>query len=146
MKTCVTEVDGDDILDTLSFGPVCVAPEYQHRGIGTLLIRHTMALAASLNFKAIIILGHPHNYCKHGFRSSRDFNICDVTGRYPFGQLARELVPGAFKGKRWKYLLKDIYNIDPAAVEEFDKQFPSRKKEYKISQEEFAIAVRAYLE
>lgn|SRR5512133_268227 len=146
MKTCVTEVDGDDKLETLSFGPVCVAPEYQHKGVGSQLIRHTMALAASLNYKAIIILGHPHNYCKHGFKSSKDFNICDAQGRFPFGQLAKELVPGVFKGKKWKYPLNDIYNVDPSAVEEFDKQFPPRKKEYQISQEEFAIALRAYLE
>ncbi len=146
LKTFVTEVDGDEILDTLSFGPVCVAPEYQHKGIGTQLIRHTMALAASLNYTAIIILGHPHNYCKHGFKSSKDFNISDASGRFPFGQLAKELVPGVFKGKNWKYPLKDIYNIDPSAVEEFDKQFAHREKEYRISQEEFSIAVKAFLE
>ncbi len=146
MKTSVTEVDGNETLETLSFGPVCVAPEYQHKGVGSQLIRHTMTLAAFLNYKAIIILGHPHNYCKHGFKSSKDFNISDASGYFPFGQLAKELVPGVFKGKNWKYPLKDIYNIDPSAVEEFDKQFEYREKEYRISQEEFSIAVRAFLE
>jgi putative acetyltransferase len=145
MKTSVIGVDDNETLETLSFGPVCVAPSHQHQGVGTQLIRHTMTLAASLNYKAIIILGHPHNYCKHGFKSSKDFNISDAQGRYPFGQLAKELVPDAFKGKKWKYPLKDIYNIDRSAVEEFDTQFPPRKKDYLISQEEFSIAVRAYL-
>jgi len=146
LKTSVIQVDGNETLETLSFGPVCVAPQYQHKGVGHQLISHTMTLAASLNYKAIIILGYPHNYCKHGFKSSKDFNICDGSGRFPFGQLAKELVPGVFKGKNWKYHLKDIYNIDPSAVEEFDKQFAHREKEYRISQEEFSIAVRAFLE
>jgi predicted N-acetyltransferase YhbS len=145
MKTSVTEVDGNETLETLSFGPICVAPAYQHNGVGSQLICHTMALAVSLNYKAIIILGHPHNYCKHGFKSSKDFNICDAQGRYPFGQLAKELVPGVFNGKSWKYILKDIYNIDPSAVEQFDKQFPPKEKKHLISQEEFSIAVRAFL-
>jgi len=145
MKTSVTEVDGNETLETLSFGPVCVAPEYQHKGVGTQLIRHTMSLAASLNYTAIIIHGHPHNYCKHGFKSSKDFNISDEQGRYPFGQLAKELVPGAFKGKKWKYNLNDIYTIDPSAVEQFEKQFEHREMQYRISQEEFSIAVRAFL-
>ena len=56
-----------------------------------------------------------------------------------------ELEKGVFEGKRWIFYYSSAYNLDEKAVEEFDNQFPKKNKEYKSSQEEFSIAIRAYL-
>lgn len=159
---CVAEVDGkivgnimytksyvvdenDQRLDTLTFGPLCVLPGYQRRGIGTSLLNHTREIAIKNKAKAIIILGHPHNYCKHGFKNSMDYTISNAEGKYPYGQLVLELEKGVFEGKRWKFYYSSAYDLDPEAVEEFDNRFPKKDREYNYSQEEFSIAVRAYL-
>jgi len=132
-------------LDTVGFGPVCVAPQYQRQGIGTALIEYSRSIAVKMGFKVMIILGHPHNYCKHGFKSCRDFNVADINGRFPFGQLVLELEHGILQGHNWKFIPSAVYDIDSQAAEKFDAHFPRKEKKYLYSQEEFSIACRAFL-
>lgn len=137
--------ENNNRLETLTFGPLSVLPEYQRCGIGASLINYTKNIAIKNNSKAIIILGYPHNYCKHGFKNSKDYKISNVEGKYPYGQLVLELEKGIFEGKRWKFYCSKAFDLDENAVEEFEKKFPKRKKEYNPSQEEFSIAIQAYL-
>ncbi len=141
----VDEGDSKHKIDTISFGPVSISPKYQRKGVGSALIKHSIKTASKYGYKAIIILGHPHNYCKHGFKSSKDFNISDSNGKFPYGQLALELEKGIFQDLKWIYFPSDVYEFDQNIVEEFDKQFKPKKKEYKYTQEEFSIAYRAYI-
>jgi putative acetyltransferase len=133
-------------LETLTFGPLCVRPGYQRRGIGTALIAHTRQLAEQRGYPAIIIYGSPHNYCEHGFKNGRDFNVSDPKGKYPCGLLVLELTEGVFAGHQWKHHYSDVYQFDQQAVEEFDRGFPPKVKAYQYSQTEFGISIRAYLE
>lgn len=132
-------------VDTITFGPISVLPGFQRKGIGTALINHSKKIALEHNHKAIIIYGHPHNYCLHGFKSSKDYNISDSEGRYPYSLLVLELQEGALKEQNWKFHESGAYDIDPKAAENFDKNFSPKKKSYQFSQEEFKIARRAYL-
>jgi len=144
-KSSIEDENGREI-ETISFGPVSVLPEYQKKGIGSSLIRHTIQKAKENRCKAIIIYGHPQNYCKHGFKSSRDFTISTVEGKYPYGLLVLELEKGVFDNNTWKYKESDVYNIDTEKAEEFDKTFEYKEKGYRYTQEEFSIASRAYIE
>ncbi len=146
-KSYIVDVlDHNHRIDTMTFGPVSVLPEYQRQGVGSALIKESTKIATESNCKAIIILGHPKNYCKHDFKSSKDFNISDSEGKYPFGLLALELEKGIFQGHYWKYYSSDVYDVDKKAAEDFDKQFKVKKKEFKYTQEEFSIAIRAYID
>jgi predicted N-acetyltransferase YhbS len=138
--------ENDNKIDTITFGPLSVLPEYQRKGIGSSLIEYTKEVALKNKTKAIIILGHPHNYCKHGFKSSKDYLISNSEGKYPYGQLVLELEKGVFDKKRWKYYYSPVFDLDMKAAEEFDNQFPKKNKEYTASQEEFSIAFRSYLQ
>ena len=133
-------------LETVTFGPVCVLPEYQHKGVGTKLINHTIEMAGDNGVNAIIILGNPHNYCRYGFRNSRDYQITDSNGRYPFGQLVLELKKGIFEGRKWSFHYSPAFEFDSKEAEQFDTLFPAKKKEKKASQVEFSIDIRAYLD
>ncbi len=132
-------------LDTLTFGPVSVLPEYQRKEVGTALIQHTVAIAKQKNFPAVIIYGSPNNYCKHGFKNCKDFSITTKEGRYPYSMLVLELQKGVFQGHSWKYFDSEVYNIKDVEVEEYDQRFPPKVKGYHYTQEEFAIAIRASL-
>ncbi|MDY6864399.1 MAG: N-acetyltransferase [Halobacteriota archaeon] len=144
-KSFVVDEDQNKI-ETITFGPLSVLPEYQRKGIGTALINYTKEIALRDKLNAIIIFGHPHNYCKHGFKNSIDFNISNGEGNFPYGQLVLELEKGIFEGKKWKFYYSSVYELDASEVEIFDDQFPRKNKEYRASQEEFSIAVRAFLE
>lgn len=139
------EDENQNKINTVTFGPLCVLPGYQRKGIGTALINYTKEIAVQNQLNAIIILGHPHNYCKHGFKNSIDFNISNSEGRFPYGQLILELAKGIFEGKKWKFFYSPVYELDTAEAEIYDNRFHKKKKEYQPSQEEFSIAVRAFL-
>ena len=99
--TFVAEVDGEIVgsiictrswvndefgerVETATFGPLCVHPTWQRRGVGSALIGHSRTLAAEKGYPAIIILGDPHNYCKHGFKTGKDLGVCTLDGKYPW--------------------------------------------------------------
>ena len=132
-------------MEIASFGPISVLPKYQRKGVGGALIHHTIDIAKNDGINVIVIFGDPHNYCKHGFKSSKDFNISDLNGEYPYGMLALELKEGAFKGHNWKYEYSPVLEINEIDAEEYDKKFEHKEKGYTPSQEIFSIAVRSYL-
>ncbi len=144
-KSYVKAASGE-LINTCTFGPVCVHPSYQGKGIGSALINHTKEITRALGFKAIIILGHPYNYCKHGFKNTVDYSISNSEGKYPAGQLVLDLQKDVFKGKNGTFICSEAFNIDPEKVGEFDKSFPDKEKHWQPSQEIFSIAVRSYLE
>jgi predicted N-acetyltransferase YhbS len=143
-KSFVIDEDNNKV-ETLTFGPFCVLPEYHYKGIGTALIEHSFKVAREKQAKAIIILGDPHNYCRHGFKNTIDFGISNSEGKYPYGQLVLELEKDFFKGKIWKFNYSQAYNLDEKKSADFDLQFPKKKKEHRPSQDVFFITVRATL-
>ena len=81
-------IDSDKEHAVLTFGPISVLPEYQNRGIGARLIRHTRKLATELGYKAILIYGDPQYYRKFGFTESKKYGITNRDGKYPAALLA----------------------------------------------------------
>ncbi|MDD3050853.1 MAG: N-acetyltransferase, partial [Candidatus Cloacimonetes bacterium] len=57
-KSLVRSVD-DKIINTITFGPISILPDYQRRGIGSLLINATKEIVHKMDIPAIIIFGHP---------------------------------------------------------------------------------------
>ena len=136
----------DKPLRIITFGPVSILPEYQRKGIGSALLKHTIQKAKERNDKAIIIYGNPKNYCQHCFKSSKDYNVSTMEDKYPFSLLVLELEEGVFKDHTWRYQESDVYNFDFSKVEEFDKIFSDKEKGYRYTQEEFRMSCRAYIE
>ena len=137
--------DDEEKIQTVSFGPLCVHPKYQRKGIGTALIEKTKSLAAKMGVPAIIIYGDPHNYCKHGFKNGIDYQVSNMDGEYPLGLLVLELQPGFFGKKKWKVTQSDVFHLDQDKADEFDKRFHQKEKKYHYSQELFKMLIRAYL-
>ncbi len=133
--------------ETATFGPLCVHPALQRRGIGSALIKHSRDVAIQKGIPAILILGDPHNYVMHGFKTGKDMKVSTLDGRYPLGLLVLELRPGFFAaGQQWKFQTSDVYAFEPAAAEAFDARFPPREKKHQYSQELFSMLVRAVVE
>ncbi len=133
-------------IDTISFGPVSVLPEYQKKGIGSALIKHSIEKAIAEGYKAIIIEGHPYNYCKHGFVGSKSVNVSNSEGRFPYSLLVLELEKGCLRNNEWKFHPSSVYNLDENSTIEYDKLFSPKQKGYKPTQEEYNIASNAFIE
>jgi predicted N-acetyltransferase YhbS len=137
--------DDSEQIQVVSFGPFCVHPDYQRRGIGTALFEKTKSLVEERNIPAIIIYGDPHNYCKHGFKNGIDYQVSNMDGEYPLGLLVLELQPGFFGNQKWKVKQSDVFDFDQEKVKEFDKKFRVKEKKIKYSQELFKMQIRAFL-
>lgn len=134
-------------IETATFGPVCVHPAWQRRGLGSALIEHTRDLAAKMGYPAILILGDPHNYCKHGFKTGKDLRVSMLDGRYPLGLLVRELRPGFFaSSQQWQFQTSAVFEFDPAQVDIYDARFPPKEKKHHYSQDLFSMLVRSVVE
>jgi len=131
--------------EIVSFGPVCVLPEYQRKGIGSQLIHHTMEILKADKIPAIVIYGSPHNYCKFGFKNGKDYNISDMNGNYPYAMLVLELEKNAFDNRHWKFQYSSVCDIDKNEAEKFDNTFPKKEKKVQYSQEIFSISIRSFL-
>ena len=131
-KAKIETVNGS--IDILTFGPLCVDPDYQKKGIGKKLLLESMNLAAKKGYKAIFICGVPEYYPKFGFKTADTFGITMPDSSNFDAFMGYELQKDALKGVTGKFYEADVYDCDihdenyMKAVNEFDKNFPYMEK------------------
>ena len=125
----------------LSFGPICVLPEYQHKGYGKILIEHSFAKAIEMGFDTVVIFGNPDNYVSRGFKSCIKYNICLEGDIFPAALLVKELCKGVLDGRKWYFYESSVSELlnDNEKIKLFDAEFPPKVKIWQPSQEEFFI-------
>ena len=134
------------VKEILTFGPVCIKPEYQRRGYGKKLIENSFNHAMKLGYDTVVIFGSPSNYVSCGFKSCLKYGVCTADGKYPSAMMVRELVPGVLSGHRWVYSDSPVMNIDEEEALKYDDTLENMAKEYRPSQEEFYIISHSFLE
>lgn len=127
--------DGSAV-DTVTFGPLGVLPEYQGKGVGGALIRDTLARAADEGHAAAVILGDPRYYGRFGFHGCERFDLKLENGMYLPGLMALELRRGALAGGG---RFHEGFRYDPEGLEAFDGDFPVREKTVRPSQAVFQV-------
>lgn len=125
--------------EILTFGPVCIIPEYQRMGYGKMLMDHSFDQAVALGYDVIVIFGNPVNYVSRGFKSCKKYNICLENGTYPAAMMVKELKAEALDGKKWIYYDSPVMKIDEQEAERFDESLEKMEKKFQPSQEEFYI-------
>lgn len=144
-KAKLTDERGS-VKDILTFGPLCVAPEHQRKGIGKRLMERSFQRAAELGYDAVVIFGSPANYVSSGFQSCKRFNISVEGGKFPSAMMARELRPGALDGRRWVYQDSPVMAIDEAEAQRYDDGLEPMEKRRLPSQDEFYIMSHSFVE
>ena len=122
--------DGKD-LPIFTMGPICIAPEFQRKGYGKILLDYSLEKAAALGCPAVCFEGNIAFYGRSGFTFARNFGL-----RYhglPQGAddsffLCKELVPGYFDSVTGEYATPEVYLVDEKAADDFDKAFPPKEK------------------
>jgi predicted N-acetyltransferase YhbS len=137
-KTKLIDESGEE-KDILTFGPVCILPEYQRKGYGKMLMEHSFDRAVALGYDVIVIFGNPNNYVSHGFKSCKKYNVCLENGTYPAAMMVKELKPEAMDGRKWAYYDSPVMKIDEQEAGRFDESLEKMEKKFQPSQEEFYI-------
>ncbi len=118
-------IDDAVIHEILTFGPLCVDPKWQGCGIGELLLRETMPIAADKGYKGIVILGDPDYYPRIGFKTCDNFHIATADGRNFDAFMGIELIKEGMKDIKGKFYESEVFEtLQAEEVEAFDKQFP----------------------
>ncbi len=130
--------DSGEQYNVITFGPISVLPEYQGKGIGGMLIKHTKEIAKELGYRAILIYGDPGYYSKFGFVEAENYDIRTSDNMYAVPLQALELYLGALSDCAGCFFEGSVYEIDEKAAEEFDSTFPKKDKQSGLlSQERF---------
>ena len=74
----------------ITFGPVCILPEYQRMGYGKMLLEYSFEKAIKIGYDTIVIFGNPSNYVGIGFQCCKKYNICTENGIITKGMLSRQ--------------------------------------------------------
>lgn len=144
-KARLTDEAGEE-KEILTFGPVCVMPEYQRQGYGKKLMDHSFEKAAALGYDVIVIFGSPVNYVSRGFQSCKKHNVCVEGGKYPAAMMVKELKPGTLDGRKWVYYDSPIMAVSEEEAREYDAGLEPLKKKHQPSQEEFYIMSHSFVE
>lgn len=120
--------ENSKVFDVLCMGPLSVLPSYQGKGIGTLLMEHSIKAAKVLGYNAVIIYGHPNYYHRFGFENAKKFDIQTLTGDNFDAFMVLELYEHALDSISGRFHIDAVYEIDKDELEDFDKQFPYKGK------------------
>lgn len=126
-KAKIIDKDTKEV-QVLCMGPLAVLPSYQGKGIGTLLIKHSINVARTLGYKAIIIFGNPSYYHRFGFENAENYNIQTSWGANFEAFMVLELYEGSLKGISGKYYEDSVFEVDDEELNIFEKQFPYKEK------------------
>lgn len=124
----------------IAMGPVFIAPDFQHRGLGKRLIAHSIEQAAKEGFKAIMLLGYPQEYASYGFCGGKKYGVCMPDGNFYKCLQLLPLTENALAGCQGKAIFSAALEPDIAAAEEYDKNFAYREKLVLPSQKKFSEA------
>lgn len=116
-------------IPVITFGPLCVDPDYQAMGIGGDLLETTLILAKEMGYKGVIIYGEPDYYPLHGFKTCDHWGITTPDGKNFDAFMGIELVDGYLNHPGAKFYEASVYeNIEKDKVDEYDKKFPYMEK------------------
>lgn len=91
-------VDGEKETPALALAPMCVLPEFQNRGVGSLLVKRGLEECSKLGHKLVLVVGHADYYPRFGFVKAGEKGL-----KLPFEApeevfMVLELAPGALAG------------------------------------------------
>ena len=120
--------EGGCQFEVLNFGPLSVLPDYQGQGVGSALMRRTIAEAKRMGYRAILFFGHPDYYPRFGFTPAERYHITTSEGKNFDAFMAMPLYDGALDGISGRYYEDAAFELDAEEAAEFDRGFPHKQK------------------
>lgn len=122
------------MVETLTFGPLCVEPEMQREGIGGAILAESMKKAKEYGYTSILLCGVPAYYPRFGFVTADKYRITMPDGSNFDAFMAIELQKGSLSDVSGRFFEPDVYSGDICnaeymqEVDKFDEGFPYMEK------------------
>ena len=122
--------NGDQTKEILTFGPLCVLPEWQGCGIGRILLEETLKLAKQQGYEGAVIFGEPDYYPLLGFKTCDHFGITTLDGKNYDAFLGIELVEDGLSRFGGKFIEPKVFEeLSEKENEELTNDFRTPKKQ-----------------
>lgn len=144
-KAKLTDESGEE-KEILTFGPVCILPQFQRRGYGKKLMEYSFQQAEKMGYDVIVIFGSPANYVSRGFKSCKKYNVCVENKKFPAAMMVKELVQNSLDGRLWYYQESPVMAIDETEAMLYDDTLVEMEKKAQPCQEEFYIISHSFIE
>lgn len=123
--------DDEKVHEIVTFGPLCIKPEWHGCGIGEMLLQETMKLVTEAGYPGIVIFGEPDYYPRIGFKTCDNFGITTADGKNFDAFMGIELIPGGMKNIKGKFYESEVFEqSNDKEAENYNQNFPSLKKQY----------------
>ncbi|HJQ67474.1 MAG TPA: N-acetyltransferase [Blastocatellia bacterium] len=96
----VTIESDRSLFTAMGLAPLAVLPEYQNRGVGSLLVWEGLKECLMIGHRVVVVLGHPAYYPRFGFQTAK---LKGITCEYDVPEdhfMVAELEPGALGGRQ----------------------------------------------
>ena len=121
---------GEETKEILTFGPLCVDPDWHGTGVGKMLLEETMELAGKAGYSGIVIFGEPDYYPLRGFTTCDKFGITTSEGKNFDAFMGYELIPGGLSIFGGSFYEASVFEDLPAEeADEYTKNFVPLKKQ-----------------
>lgn len=128
------ELDEDGVLQSWTFGPISIHPDYKRKGFGLKLLNHALEKARNMGIGFICMEGNFEFYKHAGFvlasRLGIHYHAEPKDAEVPYF-LAQELIPGFLNGRKGTYTPPEGYFVaeeNPEEFEAYDSKFPKKEK------------------
>ena len=123
--------DGETRHEVAAFGPLCVDPKWQGCGVGEMLLKETMKLAAEAGYPGIVIFGEPDYYPRVGFKTCDQFGITTAEGKNFDAFMGIALDEQRFSQIHGKFYESDAFeNLPKEEVEALNEELEPLRKQY----------------
>ncbi|MCF6283559.1 MAG: N-acetyltransferase [Candidatus Polarisedimenticolaceae bacterium] len=73
--TPVATMSGEDQVFGMGLAPMAVLPDYQNRGVGSLLVKEGVRILNEIGCPFVVVLGHPNFYPRFGFEKASSYAL-----------------------------------------------------------------------
>lgn len=130
VKSKIVCDDGREV-PIMTFGPICIAPDFKRKGFGKILLDFSMQKAKELGVGALAITGNIDFYGKSGYVLAKTKGVRYADDPEADYFLIKELKEGFLDGISGTYKDPDGYFVcekNPEAFEAFEATFPPKEK------------------
>lgn len=120
---------GADVWPVALFGPLAVAPEFQRRGLGAMLVEETLPLVKAAGWPGVVIMGDPAYYHRFGFGHAQRHGIVLPDGSCPTALMSLAYTNAGLCKPGAVFMEPTVFsNLSPEDVLAFDRQFPPKER------------------